>query len=107
MASCDLVVLPSFYEGFPLSLLEAMAARRPIVATSAPGTRELVSHGVDGVLVAPGDVAGLARAIRRVASDRALAEDLAAAGRRTVEGRFSSTVMVGTVARVYEELLDS
>jgi glycosyltransferase involved in cell wall biosynthesis len=107
MASCDLVVLPSLYEGFPLSLLEAMAARRPIVATSAPGTRELVHDGMDGLLVTPGDAPGLARAFERLVSDPALADDLAAAGRRAVEDRFSSTVIVGDVAREYEELLDS
>jgi glycosyltransferase involved in cell wall biosynthesis len=105
LASADVFVLPSLLEGHPLSVLEAMAAGTPVVATSIPGTAEIVSHGVTGVLVPPGNPAALAAAVKELLEDRALAERLAIAGRELVRRRFTAGAMTRSVANVYEELL--
>jgi len=101
----DLAVLPSLYEGLPLSLVEAMAAARPVVATDVGGSREVVIHGVTGLLVPPGDPEALAGAIGRVASDPALAARFGAEGRRRVEADFTAEAMVARVEALYARLL--
>jgi len=105
LAAADLFVLPSLYEGLPVSVLEAMAARRPIVATAIGGTDEAVTHDSGGLLVPPRDAAALASAIRRVREDPALAGRLAAAARERVEREFSSEVMARSVMRIYGEVM--
>jgi glycosyltransferase involved in cell wall biosynthesis len=105
LASCDLFVLPSLYEGLPLSVLEAMAAGKPVIATAIRGTDEAVIHGKTGLLVAPGNPVDLAAAIRKLLSDRALAAQLAQAGKARVAQEFSAEAMVQGASRVYEEAL--
>jgi glycosyltransferase involved in cell wall biosynthesis len=105
LAAADLFVLPSLYEGLPVSVLEAMAARRPVVATAIGGTDEAVTHEVTGLLVPPSDPGALASAIRRIQSDPAFAERLAAAGRERVEREFSSLATAGDVMRIYDEVI--
>jgi glycosyltransferase involved in cell wall biosynthesis len=106
LACCDVFVLPSLYEGLPLSVLEAMAAGRPVVATSISGTDEAVIDGVTGLLVPPADPGALASALNRLLTDSELAARLASAGRAAVDEKFSSDVMVRSTAQLYEELLE-
>jgi glycosyltransferase involved in cell wall biosynthesis len=105
LASCDVFVLPSLYEGLPLCVLEAMAAGKPVVATAVGGTDEVVIDGETGLLVPPGNPVALATAIRSLLSDRKLAARLAQAGRARVTEKFSSDTMVSGISRVYEEAL--
>lgn len=105
LAAADLMVLPSLFEGLPVSVLEAMAAQRPVIATAIGGTDEAVTHGLTGLLVPPRDPAALAAAIRRLRTDPMLAERLAAAGRQRVEHEFSSIVTARQVMRIYDEVL--
>ncbi|HVW18651.1 MAG TPA: FkbM family methyltransferase [Solirubrobacteraceae bacterium] len=104
LAACDLVVLPSLAEGLPLSLIEAMASHRPVVATDIGGTRELVD-GETGVLVAPGDPDALAAGIGALLADDDRRERLAAAGWRRARARFDSPAMVEGVLALYDSLL--
>jgi glycosyltransferase involved in cell wall biosynthesis len=104
LAACDIFVLPSLYEGLPISVLEAMAARRPVVATAIGGTDEAVVHGETGLLVPPADPTSLAAAIRRVLADDELRARLGKAGRARVAERFSVESMVRRVIDVYELL---
>jgi glycosyltransferase involved in cell wall biosynthesis len=104
LAAADLFVLPSLFEGLPLSVLEAMAAQRPVVATAIGGTDEAVTHELTGLLVPPRDPAALASAIRRIRSDPALAHRLAAAGRDRVEREFSSVVTGHKVMSIYDDI---
>jgi glycosyltransferase involved in cell wall biosynthesis len=100
----DVVALPSWTEGLPMVVLEAMAAGRPVVATPVGGTPEVVSDGETGLLVPPRDPQALAAALRRVLEDRALAERLAAAGRRRVEERFTLEGMNRRLLAIYDEV---
>jgi glycosyltransferase involved in cell wall biosynthesis len=105
LAACDLFVLPSRYEGLPLSVLEAMAAGKPVVASAIPGTNEAVIHGETGFLVAPGRITAQADAIRRLLVDPALARRFGRAGQARVRQEFSAETMVARVVEVYEGLL--
>jgi len=105
LAASDAFVLPSLFEGLPVSVLEAMAAQTPVVASDVPGTREAVIDNVTGLLVEPADATALAAGIRRVLIDRALAERLTANGRAHVTAHFSADAMARSVERVYQDVL--
>lgn len=105
LAAADLVVLPSLFEGLPLSVLEAMAAERPVIATAVGGTDEAVVHGVTGLLVPPRDAAALAAAICRLRAEPSLARQLAERARACVETQFSSEATARGVMQVYEDLV--
>jgi L-malate glycosyltransferase len=97
----DLFVMPSVTEGLGTSLLDAMAASRPIVATTAGGIPEIVEHGVNGLLVAPRDHAALAAAIVRMLKDRDLRRRMGDAGFARVRDRFTVERMIAGTAAVY------
>jgi glycosyltransferase involved in cell wall biosynthesis len=89
LAGADVFVLASDSEGMPMSVLEAMAAGLPVVASAVGGVPELVRDGETGALVPPRDSAALAGALRRIVSDPALVDRLGEAGRQRVEREFS------------------
>jgi glycosyltransferase involved in cell wall biosynthesis len=104
LAAADILVLPSAYEGLPNVVLEAMRFRKPVVATAAPGTTEVVIDGETGVLIPIGEVILLTRAIRDLVRDPARARRLGEAGRARVETQFAADVMVDHFAGLYEDL---
>jgi glycosyltransferase involved in cell wall biosynthesis len=104
LAAADLLVLPSRYEGLPNVVLEAMRFRKPVVATAAPGTTEVVADGQTGLLVPLDDKVALARALRAVIEDPALARRLGDAGRARAEAEFRAETMVARFAELYEQL---
>jgi glycosyltransferase involved in cell wall biosynthesis len=105
LAAADLFVLPSLFEGLPLSVLEAMEAQRPVIATRVGGTDEAVVDGATGLLVPPRDGPALAAAIRRLQADSSLARSLARAGRLRVEREFSASGVAGAVMSIYDDLV--
>jgi glycosyltransferase involved in cell wall biosynthesis len=107
LAAADMLVLPSSYEGLPNVVLEAMRFRKPVVATAAPGTTEVVVDGETGLLVPIGDQVRLTRAIRDVVRDPELARRLGEAGRARVESHFGAAAMVARFAELYEQLARS
>jgi glycosyltransferase involved in cell wall biosynthesis len=101
----DVAVMPSLREAQGLALLEAMAARRPVVASAVGGIPETIRDGVDGLLVPAADPDALATAMVRLARDPRLRDRLAASGRRRVVDRFSVVASVRQVEGIYEEEL--
>lgn len=89
LANSDVVVLPSEAEGLPMVLIEALAAGVPVVATDAPGIRDVIRHEHNGQLVPVGEPDALAKAIWRIADDAALRRRLVEQGRRDVAERYA------------------
>jgi glycosyltransferase involved in cell wall biosynthesis len=94
---------PRYSAGLPMSLLEAMAAGVPAVASSVGGIPEAVVDGASGLLVAPGDIAALARALRTLLLDRALAARIGAAARETERVRFAPERVVPRIEELYAD----
>jgi len=85
LSAADAIALPSYREGFPMSLLEGMAAGLPVIASAVGGIPELVTEGHDGFVVPPGNIEALSQAIRRLAENPALTQRLALAARVTAQ----------------------
>jgi glycosyltransferase involved in cell wall biosynthesis len=101
-ASLDMLVLPSLVESLPMCLLEAMAAGKPVVATSVGGIPRLVTTEETGLLVEPNDVSGLVAAIVRLLENRELAERLGQNGHVRCAQNFSAESMARSYIRQYE-----
>jgi glycosyltransferase involved in cell wall biosynthesis len=101
LESAAAYALPSYAEGLPVSLLEAMAAGVPVVASPVGGIPEVVADGASGLLAAPGDVATLQRHLRRLLLDRPLGERIGAAGRETVRARFAAERALPRLEEIY------
>jgi len=101
-ADCDILALPSKTEGWGLSLMEAMACGKPVVATRVGGVPELLTDGAEGILVKAGDVVGLAEAITRLLKDPELRARMGALGRERVRA-FSWDETARTVLAEYEK----
>jgi glycosyltransferase involved in cell wall biosynthesis len=98
-------VHPTRYEGSSLVSLEAMAHRKPIVATRAGGLPDKVRPGQNGWLVEPGDAAGLARALAEAAANPTALAPMGARSRAIVEQEFAWSVLVDRYLELYDELL--
>ena len=103
----DVMVLPSYREGTPRALMEALVAGVPCIGTRIPGIGELLVDGVTGLTVPPGDPARLAAAIACIRSDRVAAARMAADGRAAVYARRSADAMARAYESLYAELVDA
>ncbi len=101
----DAAVLSSLSEGSPNALLEAMAARVPVVATAVGGIPEIVTDRESALLIVPGDRDALARALSEVLTDRDLAEHLRTNAHRAIEQRYSPRRRVRALCEIYREVL--
>lgn len=102
-AALDVAVLPSYREAQGLSILEALALSRPVVASNVGGIPEMITDCVNGLLVPPHDADALAAAIVRLLTDHPFADTLGRAGHDMVHDRFCIDLMVDAVAAIYEE----
>jgi glycosyltransferase involved in cell wall biosynthesis len=102
-AALDVAVLPSYREAQGLSVLEAMALSRPVVASRVGGIPEMIEDGVSGLLVPPNDCTALANAIIRLLTDHPYADMLGRRGHDLVHDRFCVEQMVDSVERLYDE----
>jgi len=106
LGSVDIVVLPSYREGLPRTLVEAAACGLPLITTDVPGCREVVSDGVDGLLVPMGNSDALAQAIARLQDHPAFARQLGEAARRKARTQFDERIVIQRTMAVYAELRD-
>jgi len=105
LATVHAVVLPSYREGLPKGLIEAAACGLPLVTTDVPGCREVVTHGVDGLLVPVKNAPALARAIARLQDDPDLCERLGAAARAKALATFDERIVILRTMDVHRELV--
>ena len=104
LAEVDMMVLPSYREGLPKSLIEAAACGLPLVAADVPGCRKVIDDGMDGLLIPVRDAKALAAAIGRLGDDRELANRLGQAAREKVLGHFDEQIVIRETIAVYDEL---
>lgn len=100
-AAADLFVAPSRFESFGLVFLEAMRAGKPVIGCDAGGMPEIIAHGVNGLLVPPGDTAALADAIVALLSDAQRRAGMGEAGRKIYEERFTARAMAQATLPLY------
>jgi glycosyltransferase involved in cell wall biosynthesis len=105
LAALDVFALPSWTEGLPLVVLEAMARKRAVVATPVGGTSEVVVDGETGLLVPPRDPDALAAALRRLLEDAELRRRLGEAAYARVREHFSAEAMTRRMLAIYDEVL--
>jgi glycosyltransferase involved in cell wall biosynthesis len=107
LAACDLVIFPSLREGLSISLLEAMAAGKPIIATSIGSQREVASQADLALLVRPADALSLSENILRLAGDPALMARLGANARAVYESSYTEKRMLRAYRQLYIDLLSA
>lgn len=107
LTETDVLVLPSFAEGVPVVLMEAMAARVPVATTQVGGISELVEHNVSGFIAPPGDVVTLTQHIETLLSDPALCARMGRAGQQVVTAHYDSTYEAQWLAQLVQTSLDN
>lgn len=103
-AISDVAVLPSYREGLPVTMQEALASGLPVITTDAPGCRDIVGTDKNGLLVPAGNAPALANAMQRLAHDADLRKKMGRAGRNRAEQRFNADTLARETIDVYEEV---
>lgn len=102
LAAADLFILPSLWEGLPIGLLEAMSMGKAIIASEVDGTREIINHGINGLLVKTGNLeADLAQAIVALSQDKNKRNELASEARKTVIRKYDAGEMTRKIEEQY------
>jgi glycosyltransferase involved in cell wall biosynthesis len=105
LAAIDVFVLPSLWEGQPISLIEAMISRKPVIASSVDGVADILTEGVNGLLVPPKDSQALADVMGKLIEDSALRSDLAEHAHKTVADGYTATSMAAKVGEIYQDIV--
>ena len=105
LAESDIQVLPSYIEGFPIVVLEAMAAGLPLLATSVGAVPDVIRDGIDGFVIPPRDTETLSERLGQLAADPALRERMGQSARQRVEAHYAEAVVFGELGELYRELV--
>ncbi len=103
--SADIYILPSFEEGLPMSILEALTYGLPIICTSVGGIPEAVEEGINGFLIQPGDYKALAEKINLIADNKELREKMGQESLRIAKEKFDVNVIIKQLKDIYDELI--
>ncbi len=106
LSGLDILILPSLSEGFSNTLLEAMAAALPVVATTVGSNSEVIREGRDGFLIPPGESRSLTTRLQELVDDPLLRERMGRSARARVECDFSISRTVNRMQALYQELVD-
>ena len=104
LASAGVFVLPSYHEGLPMSILEAMAAGLPVVSTRVGGIPDAITSGKEGFLIEPGDVDALEDSLRRLLGNPELARSMGEAGLNKVAAEFDADKVIPQIEALYRKL---
>lgn len=104
LKECSIYVLPSYYEGQPVSVLEAMGYSLAVVATNVGTLPEMIISGESGVLIEPKDAKNLEEALLKLLSDEEYKKKIAVAGRKVVENRFNINNSLDQLCKIYSEI---
>lgn len=108
LAAADIYVLPSLWEGLPLGLLEAMAMGKAVIASKADGTREVIRHDANGIMVSVDNLEEeVSKSLLRLAGDAALRKQLGEQAKATITSTYSAAGMTRKVEEIYKKLITS
>lgn len=105
LAANDVLILPSYREGMPRTVLEAAAMGRPAIVTDVPGCRDAVVAGITGLLVPVADAGALARVMLELMNEPNRIREMGVAARRHIEAQFDETVVIRETMSAYQELI--
>lgn len=104
LANAYIYSLPSYNEGFPMGVLEAMSAKIPVVSTTAGGIPDAITDNQDGFLLEAGDITGLADTLKMLLLDEKLSHEIGQAGYEKYHNNFSPEIVTGQLKAIYQEL---
>jgi len=104
MDEASIYVLPSYFEGLPMGVLESMADSLPVVASAVGGIPDVIDSGKDGILIAAGDIDALVDAIEQLLGDAALRSEIGQAARKKIVDKFSMEIVLPQIEKIYREL---
>ena len=102
----DIFLLTSLWEGLPLTLLEAMSMSIPVISSEVNGTTELIRNGVNGYLIAPGDLNGYVNKVTRLLQNPSCIQRMGLAGRQIIEERYGIWDMINKTYNLYFDLFN-
>ncbi len=102
----DVFVLPSYYEGMPMSIIEAMRAGKPIISTTVGAIPDMIESGVSGILVTPGHPEEIASAVTKLRNDPILREKISKGARNAFEQGFETSKVVLDINNLYKEMIE-
>lgn len=105
LSAADIFILPSSIEGFPLSILEAMAMKVAVVASDVGAVSQIVDHGKNGLVVEPGSRGEISTAVRKIAADPKFLASLKSKARDSIEEKYSNTILGNNYKTLYKEQL--
>ena len=103
----DALLMPSDFEGTPMTLLEAMASGLPVIASGVDGIAEVCTDGHDALLVPPGDLHGYVAALRQIINNKDLRLILGTNARQTILARYEIRSLVRRIESIYDEILSN
>ena len=104
LRSCDILVLPSYYEGMPVCVLDALAFGLGVVSTEVGGVPEIIDDGIEGILVKPRDVDSLYNGLKRALENPEGLKTMAQKGREKVKDKYSAETEVDQLTKIYEKI---
>lgn len=107
LQNSDVFILPSFAEGVPVSLMEAMACGVPVIGTNVGGVTELIQHGISGLVVSPSDELSLKHAIANYIENEQLRENVKREARKTIEAQFNLNLEIAKLGKLIEKYQES
>ncbi len=103
--SADICVVPSLYDNAPCTVLEGMSSGKPVVTTSAGGSKEYVVHGESGLVVAPGDAEALAEAIKEILLDQSKRDTMGKSARARILDKFDPLQLAAETVEIYKQAM--
>jgi glycosyltransferase involved in cell wall biosynthesis len=105
MSNATAFILPSYYEGLPMSILEAMAASVPVIASNVGGIPDIIKDGENGMLIEPGDIKAMAEKIQRIVENREERIEISQKAKEMIMTNYSQQIVIDKLIEIYTRVL--